>query len=347
MDTDGPAAELDGTAGWLAERWTKVLGAQVTGPDNDFFLHGGGSLAAAQLVSALRERYPDVTVARHLRVPATRRAGRRLDESTVLTPSRSRSARSGRRRSRTQLLQTALTLVLQTVVGVRWLVYLFTLNNLLAELAGPLPWLRTVSWWWILAGWLVLITPAGRMGIAVVGARLLLRGLKPGTYPRGGSVHVRLWAAENLADAAGAANLAGAPWIAYYARALGAKIGRGVDLHTLPPVTGMLTLGRGASVEPEVDLAGYWIDGDRLHVGAVTVGAEAVVGSRSTLLPGARDRPERRDRRRLRRLRQGPRRTSAGPARPRPASAGPGTPGPTTGPPARRGGFSRTALSPR
>ena len=45
--------------------------------------------------------------------------------------------------------------------------------------------------------------------------------------------------------------------------------------------------GRGASIEPEVDLAGYWIDGDRLHVGSVTVGAEAVIGSRSTLLPGA------------------------------------------------------------
>ncbi len=49
----------------------------------------------------------------------------------------------------------------------------------------------------------------------------------------------------------------------------------------------MLTMGRGASIEPEVDLSGYWIDGDRLHVGPVTIGAEAVVGSRSTLLPGA------------------------------------------------------------
>ena len=67
---------------------------------------------------------------------------------------------------------------------------------------------------------------------------------------------------------AGADNLAGAPWIAHYARALGATVGRGVDLHALPPVTGMLTLGDGASVEPEVDLSGYWLDGDVLHVGA-------------------------------------------------------------------------------
>ncbi|MFI5736698.1 Pls/PosA family non-ribosomal peptide synthetase [Kribbella sp. NPDC051587] len=287
MDSDGPAAELDGTAGWVAERWTKVLGATVTGTDNDFFMHGGGSLAAAQLVSALRERYPEVTVADIYEYPRLGALADRLDDSTqvLAEPVELRDIRPTP--PGTQLLQTALTLVLQTVVGVRWLVYLFTLNNLLDQFAGPLPWIRTVSWWWILAGWLLLITPAGRMGIAVVGARLLLRGLKPGTYPRGGNVHVRLWAAENLADAAGAANLAGAPWIAYYARALGAKIGRGVDLHTLPPVTGMLTMGRGASIEPEVDLSGYWIDGDQLLVGAITVGADAVVGSRSMLLPGA------------------------------------------------------------
>ena len=250
MDGDGPAAELSGTEGWLAERWTKVLGATVTGPDNDFFLHGGGSLAAAQLVSVLRERYPDVTVGDIYEYPRLGALADRLDESQpqAYVPVEIREIRPTPKS--TQLLQTALTLVLQTVVGVRWLVYLFTLNNVLAELVGPLPWARTVSWWWILAGWLLLITPAGRMGIAVVGARILLRNLKPGTYPRGGTVHVRLWAAENLSDAAGAANLAGAPWIAYYARALGAKVGRGVDLHTLPPVTGMLTMGRGARSSP-------------------------------------------------------------------------------------------------
>ena len=119
------------------------------------------------------------------------------------------------------------------------------------------------------------------------GARLLLRGVGPGDYPRGGSVHLRLWSAERLADAVGAVNLAGAPWISYYARALGAKVGRDVDLHAVPPVTGLLTLGSGCSVEPEVDLSGYWIDGDVVRVGALRVGAGASIGARSTLGPGA------------------------------------------------------------
>ena len=64
------------------------------------------------------------------------------------------------------------------------------------------------------------------MGIAVLFARLLLSGLRPGTYRRGGSEHLRVWLTERLADASGAENLAGAPWLVYYARALGNDVGR-------------------------------------------------------------------------------------------------------------------------
>ena len=280
------AADLHGTEGWLAQRWTRVLGAAVTGADDDFFLHGGGSLAAAQLVSALREQYPAATVADVYGYPRLGALAERLDELGAAAQPVERDPVLPVPRS-TQWIQTALTLLLQTVVGARFLTWALTLNGLLAA-TGSYPWLPTVSWWWILAGWLVLITPAGRMTISVIGARLLLRGIRPGSYPRGGSVHLRLWTAENLTDATGAANLAGAPWIVYYARALGASIGRGADLHTLPPVTGMLTVGKRASIEPEVDLSGYWLDGDVLRLGEVRIGAEATIGSRSTLLPGAR-----------------------------------------------------------
>ena len=58
-----------------------------------------------------------------------------------------------------------------------------------------------------------------------------------------------------------------------YARALGAQIGQDVDLHSAPPVTGLLKLGRGAAIEPEVDLSGYWVDGDVVHIGKVRIGA--------------------------------------------------------------------------
>src|SRR5262249_22135850 len=192
---------------------------------------------------------------------------------------------------RTGLAQVLLMLPLLTVVGLRWTVVLAAINNVLSW-TGSYPWAPTMSWWWVLLGWLLLISPPGRIAIAAGGARLLLRGLRPGggirpgSYPRGGGVHMRLWVTERLAALSGATNLAGV-WITHYARALGAKIADGVDLHSLPPVTGMLRVGRGAAIEPEVDLSGHWVDGDIVHIGQIRVGAGAAGGARSTPLPGA------------------------------------------------------------
>ena len=134
---------------------------------------------------------------------------------------------------------------------------------------------------------------------------LLLSNVQPGTYRRGGSVHLRVWLAERLAEASGAENLAGAPWLVYYARALGADIGKGVDLHSMPPVTGLLTLGHRSAVEPEVDLSGHWIDGDAFHVGAITIGNDATIGARTDAAARRRRRQERRRRTRLGCRRQG------------------------------------------
>jgi non-ribosomal peptide synthetase-like protein len=281
----GDADGLSATASWLAEQWTSILGTAVTGPDDDFFAHGGGSLTAAQLISAIRTRFPEARVSDIYDRP---RIGALSAELDSRAPYVERGARVVLPTPRsTQVVQTLLGIPLHIIAGLRWTVYLLAANNLLAEL-GAARWAPTVSWWWIALGFLLFITPIGRMAISIVAARILLSGLKPGDYRRGGSVHLRLWLAEQVAHLVGATNLAGAPWISYYARALGAKIGPGVDLHALPPITGMLKVGAGASIEPEVDISGYWIDGDILRLGAIQIGAESSVGSRSTLLPGTR-----------------------------------------------------------
>jgi non-ribosomal peptide synthetase-like protein len=281
-----PAHGLTGPAGWIADHWSAVLAAPVSGPDDDFFAHGGGSLTAAQLVSRLRARYPGLTVGEVYRYP-------RIGElAAFLGAAEDTTQRTAPRRVQptprlAQLAQVAVSAVVATVTGLQWLTVVAAANNVLAW-RSPHAWAPTVSWWWVLLGATAVLSPFGRMAIAAAGARLLLRGVRPGDHPRGGSVHLRLWSAERLADAVGAVNLAGAPWISYYARALGATVGRDVDLHTVPPITGLLTLGAGCAVEPEVDLSGYWLDGDVLHVGRVHVGAGASVGARSTLGPGAR-----------------------------------------------------------
>ncbi|MDQ4492183.1 AMP-binding protein [Sinomonas sp. ASV486] len=290
---EGPDLELPEDAAWIVEQWGAVLGTRAPGLDADFFAHGGGSLAAAQLVSALRRRYPTVTVAdiyAHPRVGALVEAVLGSAPAGSTEP-RERTVRPTSRR--TQLVQTLMGIPLFILVGMRWLTYLAAGNNLLSGAAAiatgsGFSAAPTLSWWWVAASWIVFVSPWGRMGISVVAARLLLRGVAPGRYPRSGSVHLRLWLAEQIADLAQAVSLASAPWVPYYARALGAKIGRDAVLHSVPPVTGMLSVGSGASVEPEVDLSGWWIDGDWVHIGGISIGSGATIGARSTLLPGAR-----------------------------------------------------------
>ncbi|MGW6547100.1 Pls/PosA family non-ribosomal peptide synthetase [Streptomyces massasporeus] len=280
VETAGPAEQLYGTEAWLAEQWTEVLGIPVPGALDDFFAIGGGSLSAAQLTTRLRTRYPGAAVLDIYQQPVLRKLARRLEKSARDEEARRTITPVPRRAQAIQLLLLA---PLFTLLGLRWTVALATLGNLLPAYT----WLPTAPWWLLAVAAVALFSPPGRLALAAGGARLLLRGVKPGRYARGGGVHLRLWTAERLAEFSGATSLTGS-WLERYARALGAKVGPDVDLHSLPPVTGMLKLGRGAAVESEVDLSGYWLDGDRLEVGTVKVGAHAVVGTRSVLFPGAR-----------------------------------------------------------
>ena len=68
MPTDS-APELTGTSAWLAAQWAKVLGPTPLTMDSDFFALGGGSVAAAQLVSLVRTRHPKASIADIYTIP--------------------------------------------------------------------------------------------------------------------------------------------------------------------------------------------------------------------------------------------------------------------------------------
>jgi non-ribosomal peptide synthetase-like protein len=271
---------LTETAAWLAEAWAEILGVPETDPEADFFSSGGGSLSAAQLVAYIRTRRPQVAIVDVYQNPTLGGLAAFLDAMPTTTEVRREIAPTPRR---TGVLQSLLMVPLLTLPGLRWSVVAWTAANLL-----PMTWVPKISWWWLAAGWLLLFSPPGRILVAAGAARLLLRGITPGHHPRGGRIHLRLWAAEKIADLSGVTNVSGAAWLTLYARALGAKIGKDVDLHSPPPVTGLLKLGRGCAVEPDVDLSGHWVDGDVVRIGKIRIGAGARIGERSTLLPASR-----------------------------------------------------------
>ena len=121
--------------GWLAGLWRDVLAAPVDGPEADFFALGGGSLSAAQLVAALRARYPQVTVADlydHPRLGSLAGLPRRTRPAAA-----SRNPRTVKPMPRlTQAAQVALSLPLATLTGMQWVVWLALINNVLAALGA-------------------------------------------------------------------------------------------------------------------------------------------------------------------------------------------------------------------
>ncbi|MFK5635807.1 Pls/PosA family non-ribosomal peptide synthetase [Ornithinimicrobium sp. LYQ103] len=269
---------------WIAQIWADVLGAEVTSAKDDFFDFGGGSLTAAQVVGRLRERFPEVAVGdlyQHHRVGSL---------AVLLEELGSGPARLDRAvppiRRKTQSGQVVALLPLRTLAAGRWVAWVLLLSTLAHGLLG-VGWAPTFDPVIVGLTAVLFLVPPVRMGLAALLIRLVLRGVHPGSWPRGGKVHLRLWLATRIQDELAAVSTAGSPWLQRYARSLGADLGRGVDLHALPPVTGLLSVGPDAAVEPEVDLGGWWIDGDRLHVGPVRVGAGARVGARSMLGPGA------------------------------------------------------------
>ncbi|MGW3946485.1 Pls/PosA family non-ribosomal peptide synthetase [Micrococcus endophyticus] len=287
-DDEAPQPDEATPHGWVLRQWADVLGAPPSGADADFFEAGGGSLAAAQLVARLRLRHPAVTVQDVYRSPtAAALAAAVVGEDGGTGGIEVHDRHVASTRHRTQWAQTLVGLPVFVLPALRLGVWTGLALNLLA-LTGLAPGLPTVPWWVLAVAGLLVVTVPGRMLVTALAARLLLRGVEPGSHPRGGRVHLRLWLAQQITDVVDPYSLAGAMWVPAYARLLGNRIGADVDLHSVPPVTGLLTVGEGASIEPEVDLSGYWVDGDVVRIGEVRIGAGAVVGARSTLLPGAR-----------------------------------------------------------
>ena len=136
------APGIEGTAAWVAGHWTDILGGAPSGPDDDFFDLGGGSLTAAQLVSRLRERFPEVTVADVYEHPGLAELAAALDD--MATP-------TGRQNSavlpvplKTQAAQVVASVGLRSIGALRWLTWV-GLGALVGRGVLGIDWLPDVA----------------------------------------------------------------------------------------------------------------------------------------------------------------------------------------------------------
>ncbi|KAK2606337.1 hypothetical protein QQS21_003268 [Conoideocrella luteorostrata] len=274
---------VNAATAWLAEQWRRVLGVPAS-ENSHFFDLGGTSLGAAQLVSEIRQRCPTISVADVYEYPRLKDMAARVDDL------------SGTKHEERQVVPTPRWLVLaqamilyiaHTLEGLRWITALSLSRKLFALRLGPDSWAGryALPWWLVVLGWVLFISMPGRMLVTAGIVRLLTINISAGTSRRGGSVHLRLWAAERFITLGRITAIAGTQWCRRYARLLGCPVGPDAQLHALPPATGLASFGAGSVVEPEADVAGWWLDGDVLHVGFITIGEGARVGARCTLMP--------------------------------------------------------------
>lgn len=274
---------LDGTTAWLVDLWRKVLGVPAS-PDSHFFELGGTSLGAAQLVSQIRQRCPTISVADVYENPRLEDMAGRIDDLSGTTHDDRNVDPTPRW---VILIQCVVLFAELTFEGIRWLTALSVAKKFFALALGPNSWAgqAALPWWLVAVLWALFISFPGRLLTTASVLRLLTAGMRPGSYARGGPVHLRLWAAERFVGLGRVGSVAGTQWCRYYGWLLGCQIGKGAQLHSLPPTTGLASFGAASVIEPEADVAGWWLDGDVLHIGSITIGEGARVGARSTLMP--------------------------------------------------------------
>jgi non-ribosomal peptide synthetase-like protein len=120
--------------------------------------------------------------------------------------------------------------------------------------------------------------------VAIAGKWLTAGRLQPGRYPLWGAVYLRWWLANKFCELPDVFLLAGTPWMPWYLRALGARIGRNVMIDTLTlAVPELLIVEDGVSLGTFVNIENARVEGGQLVIGPVQLKQDCVVDSYSVL----------------------------------------------------------------
>ena len=259
----------------------KLFPGQPLRRDMDFFADlGGHSLFAARLVSLLRQdaRLAQTTVAdiyQHRRIGLIAEVLQsHLAEPASRTAERPFLIHSAWRRWRCGLAQGLAIPFLVLLKMAQWLAPFFAYHFYTGD-PGDSVW-RAIA----MSVWAFLITTLAEFVLAWAGKWLIAGRLQPGSYPLWGWTYYRWWLADRLTEAVPTYMINGSPLYAWWLRLLGAKVGAEVNLGSVTlRVPELVEIGDGASIGNAVNLENARVEGGMLHLGTITIGPEACVGS--------------------------------------------------------------------
>ncbi|WP_122420799.1 Pls/PosA family non-ribosomal peptide synthetase [Pseudomonas viridiflava] len=244
----------------------------------DFFTDlGGHSFFAARLASALRAdpRFAHITVRdiyQQRRVDAIAAVLEQTPQASV--ESAPWTPPSAWRRWRCGVAQALALPVMVSLRMSQWLAPFFTYHYLTGspDDSVALATLASVV--------VFLIATILQFMIALSGKWLIAGRLKPGVYPLWGMTYFRWWAADRMVESAPTYLLSGSSLYPAWLRALGARIGRDVIIGgAVVRSPDLLQLDDGVSVGNGVSFENARVERGQLHLGQITLQANACVGS--------------------------------------------------------------------
>ncbi|MFC9789265.1 Pls/PosA family non-ribosomal peptide synthetase [Rhodococcus sp. NPDC127528] len=127
-----------------------------------------------------------------------------------------------------------------------------------------------------------------RWVVPVLAIRPLSAGIGPGRYRLWSTTYLRLWMVDHLMMLAPMPVLSGSPLMAPFMRALGARVGAGTHIGTATvSFPALVTIGAGASLGTNTDVRPWRVVGRQVVVAPIVVGAHAYVAANCALEPGA------------------------------------------------------------
>jgi non-ribosomal peptide synthetase-like protein len=316
--------EYDGHRRAVTAAFEQVLGlpaktlASPKATEADFFDLGGNSLLVSMLVTKLRREYPSVAardVYNHSTVGSLSDVLRSLDHKAASAatvtmaaqlmtlngeedrPYDSKPTGDCSRASSAlpppyiprmattilaDLIQLAAMYIVAAYMGLNGVgIYLLYFNY------KNLPTLKLLA---MLTGVSIALIPLAFV-VLVATKWLMLGRVREGDYPLWQSYHLRFWFVQCLDSVFRLfymASLEGTPLAAWYHRALGARMGRGIYLQGSLEGYDLVTIGDGCTLNCQANVSAVSIEGNYLKLRKVILGRGVTLGVRATVQSEAR-----------------------------------------------------------
>lgn len=278
----------------IVETWQQAFKLPNLSVEADFFLDlGGHSLLAAQCTNLFRAAHGEMSMSvrdiydnrtvRQLANALRKRGDVRLsngktdqgddvDGEKILPSQAALNSVPAWVRWITVSLQAVAVLIYYAIIAAP-LAYVTIMIS--AVLDGTVDWLTAASISTIIgfAAWPSLLLFSIAVKWIVVGR------YKPGRYPVWGFYYLRWWVASRFQSLSWAEMCSGTPLMAWYWRAMGAKVGRNVTICTpLCTAFDVVSIGDDTSIGLETQILGYRVEDGHLIIGQVSIGRQCFVG---------------------------------------------------------------------